>query len=310
MYRYVLTLLCLLNISNGFSQRIEKVFLDKNDSVRNCYTVIHSASLQLEGYMFLVPGFGETSDDVFTQTQLPIEAAKRGIMTIIPTFQDGTSSFGFDEESQVTFQSIMNDVVLRYDLEGVGYFLGGFSMGGSAVIKFAETRKHKPLAVFAIDSPLDFERFYYSTKRDIEIFRKGREEKDNIYLYLIRRIEELMGGSPQTALKNYHKISPNSLSDTSQTAIKGLINVPVRIYIEPDIQWWLNERGTDVFGLNILDCSAMINELRLLGNNDAELIITHGKGFRQPTNKRHPHSWSIVDNDELLDWLLKQKAKK
>lgn len=126
MYKYVLALLCLLNISNGFSQRIEKIFLDKNDSVRNCYTVIHSASLQLDGYMFLVPGFGETSDDVFTQTQLPIEAAKRGITTIIPTFQDGTSSFGFDKESQATFQNIMNDVVLRYDLEGVGYLLGGF----------------------------------------------------------------------------------------------------------------------------------------------------------------------------------------
>ena len=113
-----------------------------------------------------------------------------------------------------------------------------------------------------------------------------------------------MGGTPQTALENYHRISPYSLSDTTQSAIKNLVNIPIRVYIEPDIQWWLNERGTDVWGVNILDCSALINELNKLGNQNAVLITTQNKGFRRPEHKRHPHSWSIVDNNELIDWLL------
>lgn len=46
-------------------------------------------------------------------------------------------------------------------------------MGGSTVVKFAETVDKKPKAVFAIDSPLDFERFYNSTKRDVVLFGKG-----------------------------------------------------------------------------------------------------------------------------------------
>ena len=51
----------------------------------------------------------------------------------------------------------------------------------------------------------------------------------------------------------------------------------------------------------------MINELNRLGNQNAELITTQKKGYRKPDNKRHPHSWSIVDNDELINWLLNQK---
>ena len=81
----------------------------------------------------------------------------------------------------------------------------------------------------------------------------------------------------------------------------------MRIYTEPDINWWFKERGDDFTGMNSTECSAMINELNRLGNQNAELMITQNKGYRKPDNQRHPHSWSIVENDELIQWLLKQK---
>jgi hypothetical protein len=86
-----------------------------------------------------------------------------------------------------------------------------------------------------------------------------------------------------------------------------MVDIPLRIYSEPDIDWWLKEHGLDFSSINITDCSAMINELNRLGNSNASLITTHNKGFRKPDNRRHPHSWSIVNNKELIDWLLKQK---
>ena len=307
MRKYLWTILSFLMMSGLSAQKIEKVFLDKNDTTRNYYTIIYPDSLPWEGYLFVVPGFGETVEDVLLQTQLPVETAKRGILTVIPTFQDGVSSFGFDSLSQQAFNRIVDDVTRNHKLHDLGYYLGGFSMGGSAVIKFAETADKKPQAIFAIDSPLDFERFYNSTKRDVVLFGKGGSDDENIYLYLLSRIEQIMGGTPQTVLENYHKISPYSLSDMTQSAIKGLLDIPIRIYIEPDIQWWLDERETDFFGLNIIDCSAIINELNKLGNDDAVLITTRNKGYRQPDHKRHPHSWSIIDNDELIEWLLHKK---
>lgn len=309
MHKYLLTILSFLISAETFAQKIEKVFLERNDTTKNCYTIIYPDSLPWKGYLFLVPGFGETAEEVLVQTHLPLQTAQRGILTVIPTFQDGVSSFGFDDLSQQTFKRIIEEVTNNYKLQDLEYYLGGFSMGGSTVIKFAETVDKKPKAVFAIDSPLDFERFYNSTKRDVILFRKDSPNQENIYLYLISRIEQIMGGTPQTALGNYHKTSPYSLSDTTQSAIKSLLNIPIRIYIEPAIQWWLNERQTDVSGLNIIDCSAMINELNRLGNKNAILITTQNKGYRQPDHKRHPHSWSIVDNDELIEWLLNQKTK-
>ena len=50
----------------------------------------------------------------------------------------------------------------------------------------------------------------------------------------------------------------------------------------------------------------MINELNRLGNQNAELITTQNKGYRKPDNRRHPHSWNIVDHEELTQWLLDQ----
>lgn len=50
----------------------------------------------------------------------------------------------------------------------------------------------------------------------------------------------------------------------------------------------------------------MINELNRLGNNNAELILTEKKGYRKPYRLRPPHSWSIVDNEEIITWLVEQ----
>jgi hypothetical protein len=47
-----------------------------------------------------------------------------------------------------------------------------------------------------------------------------------------------------------------------------------------------------------------VNLLRAAGNDDAELVITTGKGYRRD-GERHRHSWSIVDEAELIEWVLR-----
>jgi hypothetical protein len=47
----------------------------------------------------------------------------------------------------------------------------------------------------------------------------------------------------------------------------------------------------------------MINELVLLGNTNAQLILTENKGYRKPNHRKQPHSWSIIDDEELIQWL-------
>ena len=293
------------NGQKATNPKIEKVYLEKADTTKNYYTIIYPSKLPWTGYIFLIPGFGETAENVLQQTDLPNKMALNGILTIIPTFQDGALSFGVDSLSQQSLDRMLNDVTSKHKLADKKFYLGGFSIGGSCAIKYAENSRIKPSAVFAIDPPLDFERFYNSAKRDIRLSKENEANQENIYM--IERLEKETGGSPSTHLAEYYKLSPYSFSDSTQTAIRKLSNMPLRIYTEPDINWWLKERGADFTNMNATECSAMINELNRLGNESAELITTQNKGYRKPQNKRHPHSWSIVDNDELIKWLLKQK---
>jgi hypothetical protein len=304
----ILTFSLLVINCNGqkvTNPKIEKVYLDNSDSTKNCYTIIYPPKLPWTGYMFLIPGFGETAENVLQQTELPIMLAQNGILTIIPTFQDGVLSFGVDNLSQQSFERILKDVISKQTLTKQKFYVGGFSIGGSCAIKYAENSSIKPTAVFAIDPPLDFERFYNSAKRNIRISKDNEMIEEDVYM--INRLELETGGNPTKHLTEYQSLSPYSFTDTEQKAIKKLINTPLRIYSEPDIIWKLNERGSDFTHMNVTECSAMINELKKLGNNNAQLIITQNKGFRKPENIKQPHSWSIVDNDELIKWLLIQK---
>ncbi|WP_152266881.1 hypothetical protein [Agriterribacter humi] len=79
------------------------------------------------------------------------------------------------------------------------------------------------------------------------------------------------------------------------------------IISEPDIQWWLSQRGYDYSYINITDQAAMINEWQKLGNDKVILITTIDKGYRKPNNTKHPHSWSIADPEQTITWLQSKK---
>jgi len=246
----------------AFQPKIEKVFLDEKDTTKNCYTKLYPPKLPYNGYLFLMPGFGETAEAVLEQTDLPKQLALNGILTIIPTFQDGVLSFGVDRLSQQTFDRILNDVIAKHQLKGKKFYVGGFSIGGSCAIKYAENAVIKPTAVFAIDPPLDFERFYNSAKRDIRLSKDGEANPENIYM--IERLEKETGGNPSTHLAKYYKISPYSFSDSTQTEIKKLSNIPLRIYTEPDINWLLQERGADFKSINANTFYTIVHEQETL----------------------------------------------
>lgn len=310
MTRYNIILLALsiltmdCNAQKTAHFKTQKVFLD-SDTTKNCYTILLPSKLPIKGYLFLLPGFGETADRVMQQSSLPKQLAESGFLTIIPTLQDGVSSFGIDDASQQSFQKIISDVREKNKLTDQPFYLGGYSIGGSCVLKYAEESDKKPNAVFAIDPPIDFEQMYHSSKRNIRLSVNTEPNQESVFL--VKKINEMMNGTPENALQNYHKISPYSFSDTSQTAIKKLLKTPLRIYTEPDINWWLKERGMDYSSMNSTFLSAMINELNRLGNENATLITTQNKGYRKPDNSKHPHSWSIVDSEELIKWLVNQK---
>jgi hypothetical protein len=289
--------------SNKFTTK--KIFLNPIDTVNNCYTIVYPKSIPYKSFLILIPGFGQSPSDVFIQTDLPSKFAENGILTIIPSLNEGALSFGVDSSSQKSLSLIYKDVTSKIKLLDAKFYIGGFSLGGSCAIKFAEESEIKPNAVFAIDPPLDFERVFNSAERNIRQAEDGNINQESAFL--VSKLIQLNGGSPKERKTVYYQMSPYSFTDSTQNAVKRLVNTPIKIFCEPDINWWINERGSDLYTMNVLDCSAFINELSKLGNQNAFLELSQNKGFRKPTNSKHPHSWSIVNSDDLIHWLLIQK---
>ena len=310
MQKIIFFIFTVFTSTISFGQKLETVYLNSKDSTANMYIAVIPDNKPIKAFMFLLDGFGASPQDILVQTELPRYAAKQGILTILPILKTGSLYFGVDTTSQKSLANLIEIITNKYHLQGKDFYIGGFSIGGSCVIKYAELAVKenysiKPKAVFAVDPPLDWERFYNSAKRVVRLSPPNQVNGE--VTYMIDRIEKEMNGTPKTAIQNYYNLSPYSHSDTTQTAIKNLIHTPIMLITEPDIQWWLTQRGYDYSYINATDQAAMINELQKLGNSKAVLITTTNKGYRKPGNRRHPHSWSITDPVELTKWLLLQR---
>lgn len=308
MLKYTLRFFFFISL-HASAQKIEKVYLNPKDSLSNYYIAVIPQNKPVKAFMFLLDGFGAQPSNVLIETKLPKKAAAEGVLTILPVLKTGSFYFGTDSASQASLKEQIEEAVKKYNLQGKDFYIGGFSIGGSCAVKYAELAVEsnypiKPKAVFAGDPPLDWERYYNSCKRIVRISDAGQVNEE--VTFMIGKIEQEMKGTPETARENFYKNSPYSFFDTTQRAVKLLTNTPTMIFVEPDIQWWLTNRGYDYTDMNATDHAGMINELQRLGNKNAILITTTNKGYRQPGDMRHPHSWSIVDAGVLLPWLLKK----
>ena len=233
----------------SYGQKLETVYLDPKDSTTNMYLAVIPEGSPIKAFMFLMDGFGITPPrGLLQETELPVYAAKQGILTIIPILKTGGLYFGVDRASQQSLKDQIEQVSSKYKLQGKDFYIGGFSIGGSCVVKYAElavTDNYaiKPKAVFAVDPPLDWERLYNSARRIVRLSDPKRVDRE--VTYLIDRIQKEMNGTPQTALANFYALSPYSYSDTTQKAVRTLIRTPLMLITEPDIQWWMSQRGYD-----------------------------------------------------------------
>lgn len=307
MKSITLIFLTMLYAVSTYGQKTETIYLTPGDSTANYYIAVQPANHPVRAFMLLIPGAFQTPQYVLQQTTLPFYAAEQGILTIIPTFTTGISSFGVDDATQESLNAMLMKVLARYKLQQKDFYIGGLSIGGTCAVKYTELAIEKnypvkPKAVFGIDPPLDFERFYNAATRIMRI--SGNNKPNEEIPYMINRISQEMQGTPQTALQNFYNRSPYSFSDVTQRAVRILKDTPVLLITEPDVNWWLSQRGYDYTSFNAIDQAAMINELQRLGNRRAVLRTTDNKGYREPAHTRHPHSWSIADPKQLVSWLL------
>ena len=294
----------------GFGQKIEYTLSTPGDTTKNYYVTLFPKD-QVRGVLLLLPGFGELPQQTLRDTDIYQYASDAGYLTLIPALGDW-SFFYIDHASHQKLDQFIDEIFKRYNLSESSFFVGGFSFGGTMAVQYAQraysndSALRKPTAVFAIDPPLDIERLYHCMTTDNRPAKNPISTQEDHYI--TQRIQQEFQTNPQSNPAFFWNVSPYAQSDHEHASLKTLLTVPIRIYNEPDINWYIENRSIDFYCLNALDSAALINWLRSSGNSKAELVLTSRKGYRVSKSMRHPHSWTIANAKELVDWMAEQSA--
>lgn len=300
-----------------FGQKTERVIVQNSDPY-DLYANIDKDSLTLfyekivpkntpTGVLIILPGAGEPIEDVKKQITLHTLAAQKDLLVIFPSINWGTNKHIPEHKF---LDTIFKQIDNQYKIPKDRYIIGGFSGGGMLALTYTEkANRYKdstfivPKAVFGIDPPLDYVHLWNHCKKDVE--RNFSEVAVRESRWIMQNYRKEFGGSPEEVPKNYIKYSIFSYSEKDGGNAKYLKQTPLLLYTEPDVLWQMKNRHRDYYDMNCISIAAMINFLQLQGNKNAEMIVSNGKGKRL-NGSRHPHSWSIMDSQQCLNWILKQ----
>ena len=257
--------------------------------------------------MVIFPAGGEQVENLIQQIDIQNLAFQKNIMTIIPSINWGTR----DRIIEVKIlNSIFKGIINEYKIPKDKFILGGLSNGGMISLTYTELSAKdstktivKPAAVFAVDPPIDDAHFYKYCER--EILRNYSEAGKNEAIWIKNIFDTEYGGSPDSIPEVYIKRSIYSYGAKNGGNAEYLIDTPLRLYTDLDLEYLLKEKHRDLYDWNGTDIIAMTNELKNLGHEDIEVILSTEKGL-QSNGTRKPHSWAILDSNSLIPWLLTQ----
>jgi pimeloyl-ACP methyl ester carboxylesterase len=308
-----ITILTTLVVSPSQGQFSGPVHRTAGDTLRNTYR-IHSATGPSIGLLVLLPGYGGDLDsfgpDGYTPSELPALLGEMGVTTVVAVPVDRT--LYMDDVALDILDEIIAEV--REDTATPDrVVIGGFSVGGTGAVRYAQRcaagqcrGTAAAAGVFSVDAPLDFERWY---RGELAILARGGPLGTSAEARMVLdSFHQSLGGSPDQEPDAYRLRSPLLASSPEGGNARRLMDVSLRAYTEPDIHWWIENRNLDYGMMNAVDAAALVNLLRIAGHTRAELITTTGEGYR-PDGSRHPHSWSIVDEEELAGWIVSTLAE-
>ncbi len=307
--QYISYCVCILlnfSLSIARSQSTTKIILDKADTHSGYYLVAEPEKRDsIKGVLVLLAGFGQTPDHTIPETKLHLEAKSKNILTI---FCAGGNKLYADSITQQKLSIILKDVISRYGVKPTDFVMGGYSAGGMIAMRYTELCKEfpdkfpiQPKGIFTVDSPIDI----------FTIYEQLEETARNNYSEIaveeaVRAIAFIKNdfGVPRENIETYAKLTPFSMNKVYSQNEIFLKEIAVRTYHDVDIAWRIINRNQTVHLSNSEMSAELINRLVLMGNKRAEFMQSFKTGYRS-NGQRHPHSWSIVDEKELIVWMEK-----
>jgi hypothetical protein len=266
--------------------------------------------------LVLFPSTGESAENVISANKQLIQQAYGEHILVMVMSINYNKSLESDPAAFAYINQALTHAAQQYHIPTANFILAGLSLGGENSLQYTEMSRNpafttsiRPLAVIGVDPPVDMADLYTRAQEEIAIYTRdttqltpGRWAALNEDRFIINYFNQVYGGSPLQARERYIAGSSFTLHHQEGGNARYLLDVPVRIYCDPDINWQMEQRSRDYYHMNAASLSAMVNFLQINGNTRAQFISALGKGYRVD-GQRHPHSWSIVDPQECLVWI-------
>lgn len=280
------------NITIPYSKKGYTLHLPKSDPVATIIMLSGSAldtSRSIDEYALIKPALDKNMAVLFVSTGKVIE-------------------FLFTDNDIDIVDRLVGNVLEKHELAAKPKFMIGMSLGGTMALRYSEycllsKSKYgfKPDAIALCDAPLDMVRMWHEQEQ--AILNNYHPNAVGEARWVLHFLKKNLGGSPDESMDNYISYSPFVYSDKTRSKIDLFKDIPIRMYHEPDIEWWIQNRGKDYNTINSIDLAGFYNYLRQAGNKQVELITSHNrrKDYKKGSS---PHTWTIVDNDDLISWFM------
>jgi hypothetical protein len=248
--------------------------------------------------LILFPMFGGTNETIKTESNIVEKALKENISILI--FKINQNLF-LDINQQKEFGKIIFNVINKNNINGNKIFLGGFSAGGNLALQIgkyltiAYNGEFSPKGILVVDAPVDLEQFY---NNNLKVFKETNSANAEYFLNLVKNNI----GNPKKDIDNYKMYSPylGSLEYIDNVSFK---NTELIFYTELALKFRKENFNQSYEATNGFQLKKLAKLLNKNGTKaKVNYIETHNKGYRK-NGIRNPHSWSIINEKKIIDWI-------
>lgn len=249
--------------------------------------------------LVLFPGGASTAKDTKKEFDIVTAAIANNISVLFMNFN---RHLWIDDSTSKSLVNKLDTIFQNKELAQSTY-IGGMSIGGNVALTVSERllQENNNISLkgtFIVDSPIDLYQLYKSSVKDISN-TSFTDERLSEAKWIVNYFENEF--TKDSLSQNIQYVTPFTL-ENGFSSVLTLKNSKLRFYTEPDTSWWKETRNTDFESTNAYVIQQIANNLKQNSWNQFELIETKNKGYQLNGNK-NPHSWSIVNSRNLIEWM-------